>query len=282
MQNFNLIQKYYLDYKKNYKNSLYFFRFIQRLKNIKDFSKIKNLYYSKSLFLNNDNLSSLAKFVNKSKIYPPEYLLNEFFFYNDFFYIKKPVFITRNCTEYFIQFYFFLNKIIDLKQIIEFGCGSGSILSIISKNKKNLKIYGVDIDKNAILVSKQNVKKYKNTKIILNDWTNNLKFKNKFQFILANPPYVISQNDLISKNKYESKLSLFGNKNSVLNYYYDVLLFSISNLVINGWIIFEISIKIFLMLKNIILIYFFQYYDFWIKKDNLNQILFLIFRKKIN
>ena len=106
-------------------------------------------------------------------------------------------------------------------RVLDVFAGSGCIGLAILKNIKNVKVTFTDNDKNSILQIKKNCKVNKisknNYKIIKSDIFKNF-VKQKFDFILANPPYIPVKNKYKiqeSTLSYEPSKALFGGQDGL-------------------------------------------------------------------
>ncbi len=68
-------------------------------------------------------------------------------------------------------------------------CGSGTILAEIGETKKNLKLFGSDIDKRAVAIAKANLRFLKNTEIKQEDSTKTKLENDSIDVIIANLPF---------------------------------------------------------------------------------------------
>ncbi|CAJ0842010.1 10712_t:CDS:10 [Entrophospora sp. SA101] len=132
--------------------------------------------------------------------YPVPYLTNKVSFYGLSFYIKKGVFIPQKDTEILVTRTLELAaKIWGQKEqlkVLDIGTGCGNIVISLAKNKPNWNFITVDINAKARQVAKKNAVAYqlKNIELIESNLFNNV--KGRFDLIVANPPYV-------SSNEYE-------------------------------------------------------------------------------
>lgn len=121
------------------------------------------------------------------------------------FYVDENVLIPQPDTEILVEEV--LNKIKEIKQqkrknngcikILDLCTGSGAIAISIKKYEQDVEMYASDISKKALDIAKQNANKNDvNIEFIHSNMFNNLrsntKFKNKFDIIVSNPPYIES------------------------------------------------------------------------------------------
>lgn len=84
---------------------------------------------------------------------------------------------------------FFLNKI-DFDVIVDFGCANGALLSIIEKNKPNVKIIGYDLDRTMLDMAKS----YLSDNVMLTDnWSEVINEISKYKKPLLNLSSVIHE-----------------------------------------------------------------------------------------
>ena len=79
--------------------------------------------------------------------------------------------------------------------LIDLGTGSGCIISTLLLEFPNSSGIGSDISENALSIAKVNAKKYfidHRASFVLSDWLDAINF-NKFDIIIANPPYILSK-----------------------------------------------------------------------------------------
>jgi len=79
--------------------------------------------------------------------------------------------------------------------LIDLGTGSGCIISTLLLEFPNSGGIGSDISENALNIAQVNAKKYfidHRASFVLSDWLDAINF-NKFDIIIANPPYILSK-----------------------------------------------------------------------------------------
>ncbi|MDK2849894.1 MAG: release factor glutamine methyltransferase [Candidatus Woesearchaeota archaeon] len=77
----------------------------------------------------------------------------------------------------------------NIKKVLEMGCGPAEVLTMLSQKFPSLEFTGADINRDALKVAKENIRKTKTKiKIIHSDLFSNI--DEKFDLILFNPPYL--------------------------------------------------------------------------------------------
>ncbi len=228
---------YYLKlFKKTNLPNHHFFQIIAILRNL-SIENVHKKYALNEIKLSKDKEDIILKIIN-NKYKNWQYIVNECFFYGYKYYIEKPVFIPRIETEILVTKS--LKHIKDIKKpnIIEFGTGSGAIISTIQKEKPDANTFGIELDKIAIKCSKKNAP---TTTIICNDWIKNFSLNKKFDLIISNPPYIekeIDEEDIYNID--QSNLAKYGNQ-SIEDYYIDLVRFASKFLNQKGKLIIEKS-----------------------------------------
>ena len=163
--------------------------------------------YSNQIFRYNKLLN------RRSQKEPVAYILQEKEFWSKSFFVNKNTLIPRPETELMVE------KLVEIYKdkhlsILDIGTGSGCILISLVSELINSSGVGIDICKNAIQIAKKNLKKQKKTlniKFLHKPLSGN--FKQKFDLIVSNPPYIKS-NDIKNLDddikKYEPRLALDG------------------------------------------------------------------------
>ena len=128
----------------------------------------------------------------RSKKEPLAYILREWDFYGETFFLNKNSLIPRQDTELMIDLAINQFDKDSRLNILDLGTGSGAIGITLSKLFPNSKITVTDISSKALQVANKNIKqhKLKNIHSIESDWFNNIKKNEKFDLIMTNPPYV--------------------------------------------------------------------------------------------
>ena len=152
--------------------------------------KKERLIFKNNFFLKETEYNQLNKYINRRLNHEPfQYIINSAPFYGLDLYVDNKVLIPRPESEIFIE-------IIKKKQFfsqstLDVGTGSGNLALAIAVNKLSKKITAIDISKKAVRIAKKNFSKYNIDYInCFQDNFLTIKFKEKFDLIVSNPPYV--------------------------------------------------------------------------------------------
>lgn len=205
--------------------------------------------------------------------YPIAYITNRTTFLGETYYVDKNVLIPRPETEELVvnayQRMRDLFKSQKKIKVLDVGTGSGVIAIDIAK-RLNIEVDATDISSNALKIAKKNAKLH-NVKVnffLIDTYPNN---KNKYDVIIANPPYIKYKKDVDkSVLDYEPHDALFiSEKNNV---YKKILKQAESRLNVPGLMIFEIADNIEKMIKDLVVKY--------IKKNDACYVAFNDINKK--
>jgi len=160
-------------------------------------------------------ISSILKKRIKSE--PLAYILNEWDFYGETFYLDKNSLIPRQDTELLIDLVLKRYDKGSKLNILDLGTGSGVIGITLSKLYPNSMITISDISSKALNVANKNIKNHNVTNIrsLKSDWFNSFKEKELFDLILTNPPYISKDDDHLNNLElgYEPSNALVASKN---------------------------------------------------------------------
>ena len=160
-------------------------------------------------------ISSIIKKRIKSE--PLAYILNEWDFYGETFYLDKNSLIPRQDTELLIDLVLKRYDKGSKLNILDLGTGSGVIGITLSKLYPNSMITISDISSKALNVANKNIKNHNVTNIrsLESDWFNSFKEKELFDLILTNPPYISKDDDHLNNLElgYEPSNALVASKN---------------------------------------------------------------------
>lgn len=160
-------------------------------------------------------ISSILKKRIKSE--PLAYILNEWDFYGETFYLDKNSLIPRQDTELLIDLVLKRYDKGSKLNILDLGTGSGVIGITLSKLYPNSMITISDISSKALNVANKNIKNHNVTNIrsLESDWFKSFKEKELFDLILTNPPYISKDDDHLNNLElgYEPSNALVASKN---------------------------------------------------------------------
>lgn len=179
---------------------------------------LKDLYI-KDIFISSEREKEIKGVFEKiKKGFPLPYILKKTYFYNMELFIEEGVFIPRPETELFaVETAKFLREISFYpSNILDLGCGSGCIALLMKKFFPQSNVFASDISIKACRVSKINSFK---TGIKINVVCTDLfsSFKNEFDLIISNPPYVKEEEfkNLSEEVKREPRMALYGGKDGL-------------------------------------------------------------------
>ena len=179
---------------------------------------------------------------------PIQYILGKAHFCDLEFGVDENVLIPRPETEELV--YWILNEVQQRTRqeglrILDIGTGSGCIAISLAKNLPNAKVYALDISKKALQIAQQNAVDNKVDIVFLEaDILSMEGFKDKFDVIVSNPPYVRELEKKEMKNnvlEHEPGLALFVSDGDPLIFYKKITLFALNHLKTSGMLFFEIN-----------------------------------------
>ena len=136
-------------------------------------------------------------------------------------------------------------------KILELGTGTGAISISLAKNFNNISILATDINPYAIKIAKQNTQINEVEKIIRfkkSNWFLDIP-KEKYDFVVANPPYLSKKNSLFYSNLLDPKSSLYADNNG-LDDIFNIMKNSLNYLNLNSYLVIEHSHSQTLFLKD--------------------------------
>lgn len=194
------------------------------------------------------------KIVEKRKQnYPLQYIFGKWEFYGLELFVDESALIPRFETEILVDEILKLDYKKD--KILDIGCGSGAISLALADNLRKSQIYGIDISKEAINLSKRNKEKLnlKNVKFYESDIFSNVKEKN-FDIIVSNPPYIddADMKTLEKELSFEPQNALYGGKDGLF-FYREIIENSLDYLSEKGVMAFEIGYNQMEIISNLLI-----------------------------
>lgn len=179
---------------------------------------------------------------------PIQHILGKAHFCELEFRVDENVLIPRPETEELV--YWIINEVQkgdprEEVKILDIGTGSGCIAISLAKNLPNAKVYALDISKKALQIAGENAIDNGVDIVFLEaDILSIEGFKDKFDVIVSNPPYVRELEKLEMKNnvvEHEPGLALFVSDGDPLIFYKKITRFALSHLKKGGVLFFEIN-----------------------------------------
>ncbi|MEQ8219325.1 MAG: peptide chain release factor N(5)-glutamine methyltransferase [Arenibacter sp.] len=179
---------------------------------------------------------------------PIQHILGKAHFCELEFRVDENVLIPRPETEELV--YWIINEVQkggtrEEVKILDIGTGSGCIAISLAKNLPNAKVYALDISKKALQMAEQNALDNEVEIVFLEaDILSIEGFKDKFDVIVSNPPYVRELEKLEMKNnvvEHEPGLALFVSDGDPLIFYKKITCFALGHLRKSGILFFEIN-----------------------------------------
>ncbi len=171
--------------------------------------------------------NEFLKLINKRvKHYPLQYLIGNIDFFDTKICVTNNVLIPRPETEEMVEKACNLLKNIPGEIICaDLGTGSGCISIAIAKKIKKTKWFACDASETALQVAKSNAERNfisDKIKFFYGNWFYAFPKNIKFDFIIANPPYVKEWEKLQPELSYEPSNALFSGKDG-LNAYREII-----------------------------------------------------------
>jgi release factor glutamine methyltransferase len=145
---------------------------------------------------------------------PLEYITNSVSFYSQEFYIDSAALIPRPETELLIDEV--VRHVKDKEEaltFVEVGVGSGIISIVLAQTFKNARFIAVDISQDALVVAKENIKRFGfEARIELRFGSLLECVREKIDYLVSNPPYIENGVALEKNLSYEPQNALFGGK----------------------------------------------------------------------
>ncbi|KAA3632041.1 MAG: peptide chain release factor N(5)-glutamine methyltransferase [Calditrichaeota bacterium] len=155
-----------------------------------------NLYLHGESLFNDSHLERFNQIIKRRLTREPlQYILEESWFFGRKFFVSPAVMVPTPETELLCDTAIGFIKQFQIKQpkIIDLGVGSGVISCTLALEVPNSQITALDVSAEALDVAKKNAKDLKadsNMKFIESDYFTHVDSSEKYDLILANPPYI--------------------------------------------------------------------------------------------
>ncbi len=188
---------------------------------------------------------------------PVQYIMGFSYFAGEKFIVNKNVLIPRDETEILVNKAIEKALLINSKNILDIGTGSGCIACSIAKHIDG-HILGIDISEQALEVALENSKRLFLDKRIEFRQSNlfaKIEENEKFDIIVSNPPYISpKEKSTIQKEVlHEPEIALFTNDARGLEFYEKIIKDAPRFLKEKGYILFELGFGQSEDVKNILL-----------------------------
>lgn len=202
----------------------------------------RNYYYMHQTEEMSDEIKIeyVAAITKRAERIPLQYILGEQEFMGFTFKVTNAVLIPRQDTETLVEEA--LHLLMPKDKVLDLCTGSGCIIISLSLLSKEIKAYGSDLSKQALLVAKENAKN--NGAVV--EWIRSDLFENiheKFQVIVSNPPYIPTEVIMELEPEvrdYEPQEALDGREDGY--YFYRKIIEKASDyLEKDGWLALEIG-----------------------------------------
>ncbi|MFO7815710.1 MAG: peptide chain release factor N(5)-glutamine methyltransferase [Halanaerobiales bacterium] len=165
-----------------------------------DMERIK-LYVNFDYPLKDEEIAKYREMIKKrAQHIPVAYITGHKEFMSLDFYVNENVLLPRPETEILVEYLIdhFKEKDMDRINIVEVGTGSGAIMVSLGHYLKNARILGVEIDQDALEVTKKNIEKFSlsdKLKVTKGDLLKPLIKReiSNVDLLVSNPPYISEQ-----------------------------------------------------------------------------------------
>lgn len=193
---------------------------LEKYVNIDALQRIK----TPELLIHEDVVAQISQAITQRETGEPlAYIFGEREFYSRIFQVNKNVLIPRPETEQLVDWalkWVEKNKPNQPIEILDLGTGSGCLGLTILKEIPESKLTALDISKEALAVAKQNSEQLniaERVEFINLDAAKTSHLLNRFDLVVANPPYIAEGDNSIELNVklYEPHIALFSAENGL-------------------------------------------------------------------
>lgn len=142
---------------------------------------------------------------------PVAYILAHQDFWDFSLFVDSSVLIPRPETELLVEWVLADHSKSSKRRVLELGVGSGAITIALARERPQWDFTALDISNNALQVAKKNIANIvpdSAIKLLQSDWFSGLSNVNKFDVIVANPPYISSNSPDLLNLEYEPQQAL--------------------------------------------------------------------------
>ncbi len=175
---------------------------------------------------------------------PIAYIIGQKEFFSLLFNVDSNTLIPRPETELLVEIVLekFKAQSNSVLNLLDLGTGSGAIAVALAKTRSAWQITAIDKSEQALSMAKRNAKYHlaENINFVLSNWMDNLDENQKFDCIVANPPYIAENDPHLEQGdlRFEPKMALVAENNGLADIEY-ILKQGVNFLKPNGIILIE-------------------------------------------
>jgi len=241
---------------------------------MRNYLNINNIYIDNEI--SNEQIKNLNFILKKRKSgMPLQYIIGISEFMGEKFVVDENVLIPRPETEILVRKAIEIAQQNNLLKILDIGSGSGCIAIMLAKSLQNTNITSIDISEKAIDVAIRNANKLNvNVNFIQSNLFENI--NEKFDIIVSNPPYIPPQEkaNIQKEVSFEPDLALYTKDNQGIEYYEKIIAQAKNYLNKNGYILFELGINQYKIVKTLFLDYNFHDIEIIKDLDNIERVIY--------
>lgn len=169
---------------------------------------------------------------------PIAYIVGEREFYGLAFHVTPDVLIPRPETELLVELA--LEFLPENGRVLDMGTGSGAIAIAIAYARPDVAVTALDVSEAALVIAQRNAAHHQvQVEFLQSDWYNALTDQ-RFDVIVANPPYIVSGDDHLSQGdlRFEPINALTDHADG-LSALRTIIAGATSHLAVNGWLLME-------------------------------------------
>lgn len=206
--------------------------------------KKRSFFYTHpEAILSKDQWRAFEQLINQRALGRPiAYLTGTREFWSFSLKVSEDTLIPRPETELLVELALKLLPKQRPAKLLDLGTGSGAIALALAQERPNWQITASDISQNALRVAKKNAALLNLTNVCFHhsDWFAKLAPSQKFTAIIANPPYIASNDPHLQRGdlRYEPSLALVGGSDG-LSAIKEIISHSLARLEPGGLLLFE-------------------------------------------
>lgn len=241
---------------------------------MRNFLNINNIYIDNEI--SQDKMSKLNEIFEKRKNgLPLQYIIGVSDFMGEKFFVNENVLIPRPETEILVRKTIEIAKNNSAKNILDIGSGSGCIGIMLAKNLPDVKVTSCDISEKALDIARKNASHLDvGVDFMQSDIFENI--NNKFDIIVSNPPYIPpkEKQNIQKEVSFEPDLALYTKDDKGIEFYERIINDARNYLSDNGFVLFELGINQYKLVKTLFLDYNFHDVEIIKDLDNIERVIY--------